>query len=143
MAPCMTCLLSRSSDHCSQYFCDVFKYMFRIDQSNGHNNQCSNCVFKMYAYCHHCSTVHEVPHRLGSTMVCLFKSSLSNTTHHSTAHRHPTAVNNQRTNFKVMMICMTTIIVQLAILLTITAIVCMIPMTAMGPPPFSKVLVPM
>ena len=41
------------------------------DSSNGHNNQCSNRVFKVYAYCHHCSTVHEVSNRLGSTMLCL------------------------------------------------------------------------
>ena len=38
---------------------------------------------------------------------------------------------------------MMTMIVQIARLLTITAIVCMIPVTAMSPPPFSKVLVPM
>ena len=43
--------------------------------------------------------------------------------------------------FKVMMICMTTMIVQLAILLTMTAIVCVIPVTAMNPPPLSTVLV--
>ena len=66
-----------------------------MDQSNGHNNQCSNHVFKVYAYYHHCSTVHEVPHRLGSTMMCLFKSSLSNTIYHSLVHPHPTAVNNE------------------------------------------------
>ena len=97
MASRTSCLLSRSSDHRSQHFCDVCKYMFRMDQSNGHNNQCSNHVFKVYAYCHHCSTVHEVPHRLGSTMMCLSNSSLSNTTHHSPAHHHPTAVNNKST----------------------------------------------
>ena len=34
-------------------------------------------------------------------------------------------------------------IVQLAMMLTMTAIVCIIPVTAMSPPPFSKVLVPM
>ena len=45
---------------------------------------------------------------------------------------------------KVMMICMTMMIVQIARLLTMTAIVCMIPVTAMSHPPFSKiVLVPM
>ena len=97
MASCTSCLLSRSSDRRSQHFCDVCKYMFRMDRSNGHNNQCSNCVFKVYAYCHHCPTVHEVPHRLGSTMMCLSNSSLSNTTHHSPAHHHPTAVNNKST----------------------------------------------
>ena len=97
MASCMSCLLSRSSDHRSQHFCDVCKYMFRMDQSNGHNNQCSNHVFKVYAYCHHCSTVHEVPHRLGCTMLCLSNSSLSNTIHHSLVHHHPTAVNNKST----------------------------------------------
>ena len=95
-----SCLLSRSPDRCSQHFCDVCKYMFRMDQSNEHNNRFSNHVFKVYAFCHHCSTVHEVPHRLGSTMLCLSNSSLSNTTHHSLAHHHPTAVNNQSTIFQ-------------------------------------------
>ena len=97
MASRTSCLLSRSSDRRCQHFCDVCKYMFRMDQSNGHNNQCSNCVFKVYAYCHHCSTVHEVPHRLGSTMLCLSNSSLSNTSKHDFAHHHPTAVNNEST----------------------------------------------
>ena len=97
MASCTSCLLPRSSNRRSQHFCDVCKYMFRMDQSNGHINHCSNCVFKVYAYCHHCSTVHEVPHRLSSTMMCLSNSSLSNTTHHSFAHPHPTAVNNNST----------------------------------------------
>jgi hypothetical protein len=95
MASCTSCLLSRSSNHCSQHFCDVCKYMFRMDQSNGHDNRCSNQVFKVYAFCHHCSTVHKVPHRLGSTMLCLSNSSLSNTTHHSLAHHHPMGVNNK------------------------------------------------
>jgi hypothetical protein len=45
--------------------------------------------------------------------------------------------------FKVMMICMTTMIVQLATMLTMTAIVCMIPVAAMSPHPVSKVVVPM
>ena len=97
MDSCTSCLLLRSSNHCTEHFCDVCKYMFRMDQSNGHNNQCSNCVFKVYAFCHHCSTVHEVPHRLGSTMLCLSISLLSNTTHHSLVHHHPTAVNNKST----------------------------------------------
>ena len=100
MAPHMSCLLSRSSCCRSQHFCDVCKYMFRMDQSNGHNNQCSNCVFKVYAFCHHCSTVHEIPNRLGSTMMCLSNSSLSNTSHHSLAHHHPTAVNIKSTIFQ-------------------------------------------
>ena len=95
MASCTSCLLSRSSNCRSQHFCDVCKYMFRMDWSNGYNNPCSNCVFKVYAFCHHCSTVHEVPHRLGSTMLCLSISSLSNTTHCNLVHPHPTAVNNQ------------------------------------------------
>ena len=100
MASCTSCLLSRSSDCRSQHFCDVCKYIFRMDQSNGHNNRCSNHVFKVYAFCHHCSTVHEVPHRLGSTILCLSNSSLSNTIHHSPAHHHPTAVNNESTIFQ-------------------------------------------
>ena len=97
MASHMSCLLSRSSDCCSQHFCDVCKYMFRMDQSNGHNYQCSHCAFKVYAFCHHYSTVHEVPNILGSTMMCLYNSSLSNTTHHSFAHHHPMAINNEST----------------------------------------------
>ena len=100
MAPCTPCLLSRSSDRCSQHFCNVCKYMFRMDWSDWHNNQWSNCVFKVYAFYHHCSTVHEVPNRLGSTMLCLSNSSLSNTIHHSFAHHHPTGVNNESTNFQ-------------------------------------------
>ena len=71
-----------------------------MDQSYGHNNRCSNRVFKVYAFCHHCSTVHEVPHRLGSTMLCLSNSSLSNTSKHYFAHHHPTAVNNESTIFQ-------------------------------------------
>ena len=85
MAPCTSCLLLRSFDCCSQHFCDVCKYMFTMDPGNGHNNWFSNCVFKVYAYCHHCSTVHEVQNILGSTMLCLSNSSLSNTIHHSGA----------------------------------------------------------
>ena len=54
----------------------------------------------MYAFCHHCSTVHEVPHRLGSTMLCLSNSSLSNTSKHNFAHHHPTAVNIKSTIFQ-------------------------------------------
>ena len=100
MASCTSCLLSRSSDRRSQHFCDVCKYMFRMDQRNGYNNQCSNHVFKLYAFCHHCSTVHEVHQRIGSTMMCLSNSSLSNTIHHSPAHHHPTAVNNESTIFQ-------------------------------------------
>ena len=41
----------------------------------------------------------------------------------------------------VLMICMTMMIVQIAIMLTMTAIVCVIPVTAMSHSPFSKVLV--
>ena len=100
MASRMSCLLSRSSSCRSQHFCDVCKYMFRMNQGNGHNNQCSNQVFKVYAFCHHCSTVHEVPNILGSTMLCLSHSSLSNTSHHSLAHHHPTGVNNESTFFQ-------------------------------------------
>ena len=141
MAPCTSCFFSRSSNCRSQHFCDVCKYMFRMDWANGHNNQCSNCEFKVYAFCHHCSTAHKVPNRLGSTMLCLSDSSLSNTSHHSFAHHLPTTVNNQRTFFEVTMICMTMMIVQLAMLLTMTATVCIIPVTAMSHSPFSKVLV--
>ena len=44
--------------------------------------------------------MHEVPNRLGSTMMCLSNSSLSNTIHHSLVHHHPTAVNNKSTIFQ-------------------------------------------
>ena len=69
MAPYTTCLLSRSSNYRSQHFCDVCKYMFRMDWANGHNNQCSNCESKVYAYYHHCFTVHEDPNRLALNAV--------------------------------------------------------------------------
>ena len=42
----------------------------------------------------------EVPHRLGSTMLCLSISSLSNTSHCNLVHTHPTAVNNESTIFQ-------------------------------------------
>ena len=54
----------------------------------------------MCSFCHHCSTVHEVPNRLGSTMLCLFNSSFSNTSHQSPAHHHPMAVNNDSIIFQ-------------------------------------------
>ena len=98
MAPCTSCLISRLSNCHYLHFYDVCKYIFRMNQGNGHNNWCSNCVFKVYAFCHHCSTVHEVPHRFGSTMICLSNSSLSNTTHCSLAH--PTTINNESTIFQ-------------------------------------------
>jgi hypothetical protein len=44
--------------------------------------------------------VHRVPNILGSTMLCLSNSSLSNTIHHSLAHHHPTVVNNENTFFQ-------------------------------------------
>jgi hypothetical protein len=69
-----------------------------MDQSNGHNNQCSNHVFNVYAYCHHCPTVHKVPNILGSTMLCLSNSSLSNTSHHSFAN--PPTINNESKKFQ-------------------------------------------
>ena len=59
----------------------------------------SDCVFKVFFLCHHCSTVHEVPHRLGSTMLCLSTSSLSNTSKHDSAH-HPREDNNKSTIFQ-------------------------------------------
>ena len=100
MASRTSCLLSRSSNCRSQHFCDVCKYMFRMDWSNGHNIRYSNCVFKVYAYCHHCSTVHKVPIILGSTMLCLSNSLLSNTSKHGFAHHHPMAVNIKSTIFQ-------------------------------------------
>ena len=95
--PHMSCLLFKLSDCHSQSFCDVCKYMFRMERSNGHYNDCSNCVFKVYALYIHCSTVYKDPHRLGSTILCLSTSSLLNTIHHSLAHYHPMAVNNEST----------------------------------------------
>ena len=50
-------------------------------------------------------------------MLCLFNSSLSNTSHHSFAHHHSLAVNNESTFFKVIIVYMTTMIIQLARLL--------------------------
>ena len=100
MAPYTSCLLSRSSNRHSQHFRDVCKYIFKMDWSNQNNNWCSNHVFKVYAFCHHCSTVHKVPHRLGSTMLCLSNSSLYNTIHHDFAHHHPMAVNIKSTIFQ-------------------------------------------
>ena len=44
--------------------------------------------------------MHKVSNRLGSTMLCLSNSSLSNTTHCSFAHHHPMAVNNDSTIFQ-------------------------------------------
>ena len=44
--------------------------------------------------------MHKVPNQLGSTMLCLSNSSLSNTIHHSLVRHHPTAVNNQSTIFQ-------------------------------------------
>ena len=103
-----------------------------------------NCVFKVYAYCHHCSTVHEVPHRLDSTMLCcptlhspiLFIIVLFIIILQQSTTRAP--------SITVLMICMTMMmLVQLAMMLTMTAIICIIPVTAMSHPPFSMVLVPM
>ena len=72
----------------------------RMDWGNGHNNWCSNHVFKVCAFCHQYSTLHEVPNILGSTMLCLSSSSLSYTSKHNWAHPHPTAVNNKSTIFQ-------------------------------------------
>ena len=44
--------------------------------------------------------MHEVPHRLGSIMLYLSNSSLSNTSKHDFAHHHPTSVNNESTIFQ-------------------------------------------
>ena len=44
--------------------------------------------------------LHKVPNRLGSNMLCLSNSSLSNTAHHSFAHHHPMAINNESTIFQ-------------------------------------------
>ena len=41
--------------------------------------------------------MHEVPHRLGSTMLCLSNSLLSSPSKHDFAHHHPTGVNNEST----------------------------------------------
>ena len=94
----MSCTLSRSSDCCSQYFCDVCDNIIRMDQGNGLKNQYSNHSFKVYASCYHCSTVLEDSNILGSIMLCLSNSSLSNTIHHSLAN--PTTINNESTAFQ-------------------------------------------
>ena len=57
-------------------------------------------MFKVYAFCHHCSTVHKVPHTLGSTMLCLSNSLLSNSSHHYFAHHHPKKVDDESTIFQ-------------------------------------------
>ena len=44
------------------------------------------------------STVHIVPNKIGSTMICLSNSSLYNTTVHNFAH--PITINNERTIFQ-------------------------------------------
>ena len=46
------------------------------------------------------STVHIVPNRIGSTMICLANSLVSKTSHHSFTHHHPMAVNNESTIFQ-------------------------------------------
>ena len=48
----------------------------------------------------YCSTVHDVPNRVGGTMLCLSNSSLSNTSRRDFAHHHSTAVKNQSTFFQ-------------------------------------------
>ena len=44
--------------------------------------------------------MHKVPHRLGSTTLCLSNSSLSSISKHDFAHHHPMAVNNKSTIFQ-------------------------------------------
>ena len=44
--------------------------------------------------------MHEVPHRLGSTMLCLSNSLLSSPSKKDSANHHPTAVNNESTIFQ-------------------------------------------
>jgi rubredoxin len=100
MAPCTSCSLVKSSNCRSQYCCDVCTYMFRMDQGSGKNNQCSNHVFKVYAFYQHCSTVYKVPNRHGSTMLCLSNSSISNISHHIFACPHHMGVNNECTFFQ-------------------------------------------
>jgi hypothetical protein len=79
---------------------------------------------------------------LAAPCCVLFNSLLSNTRHHSFAHPHPGKFIISLPFFKEMMICMTTMIVQQKTMLTMTAIVCMISVTAMSPPPFSTVQAP-
>ena len=78
------------------------------------------CI-QVYAFCPHCYAVNKVPNKLGSTMVCLSNSSLPNTSHLCFAYHHPNAVNNKSTFFEVMMIFMTMMIVQLAMITLGTA----------------------
>ena len=143
MASHTYCLLSRSSNHCSQHFCNVCKYMFRMDWSNGHNNHCSN----HYSKC--------MPSVITAPLCMKFQIDLAAQWCVCPTPHSPILANmilliiilwqsTMRAQFfKVMMICMTMMIVQLATMLTMTAIVCVIPVIAMSPPPFSKVLVPM
>ena len=76
MAHHTSCSLLKSSDFHSQYFCDVCKNMLNIDQGNWHNNQCFNCVFKVYALCHPCSAVHKIP--IADTLLISFKDNQMN-----------------------------------------------------------------
>ena len=141
MASRTSCLLSRSFNRRSQHFCDVCKYMFRMDQSIGSiiNAQivfskcmptvitaslCTKFLIDLAAPCCVCPTLHS------SILVIIMELILQQST-----MRAPFS--------KVMMICMTTMIVQIAMLLTIITIVCVISVTAMSHSPFSKVLVPM
>jgi hypothetical protein len=138
MAPCMSCLLLRSPDRRSQHFCDVCKYMFRMDQAMGTiinaSIMYSKCMptvitvplctkFQIYlaAPCCVCPTLHS-PILPIIVLLILQQSTM-------------------RAPFLKGVICMTIMIVQIARLLTMTEIVCMIPVTAMSPPPFSKLVV--
>ena len=44
--------------------------------------------------------MHEVPHRLGSTMMCLSNSSLSYTSKNGFTNHHPTTINNESTIYQ-------------------------------------------
>ena len=81
-----------------------------------------------YTWQHHDVFVHLYTLQYYSSKSCISSSYRQSTT------RAP--------SIKVTMMCMTMMIVQLAMMLTMTAIVCVIPVTAMSHSLFPKVLVP-
>jgi hypothetical protein len=74
-------------------------------------------------------------------MMCLSNSSTFNTSHRSFAHPHPMADNNKSTIFQVDDDMHDNKDSPTATMLIMTAIVCVIPVTAMSHPPFSKIVV--
>ena len=140
MAPHTSCLLSRSSDCRSQHFCDVCnkcsEWIKAIGTIINAQIMCSKCMptaITALLYTKFqidlavpCCVFHTLHSPILANMILLIIILQQST---------------MRAPFlKVMMICMTTLILQLAMMLTMTAIICIIPVTAMSPPPFSKIV---